>query len=445
VTWPAFAAADGANALALQFQLERSQRLSPEALLERQFGQLERLYAHACATVPYYAARWREWDVEPGRRLSLEAWRRLPVLRRRDVQEHGAELRSSRVPKQHGRTTETFTSGSTGTPVKVAATELTQFLWRGFTLRDHLWRERDLSGRLATIRTVKSGAAYPAGERAPTWGPATATAFETGPSAKLDIMTKTHLQAEWLARQNPDYLITYPSNLAALLEESPRRPPRLREVMTMSEALSPQIREACRAAWDVPVVDVYSTEELGYVALQCPSGEHYHVQAEGILVELLHESGRACEPGERGQVVATPLHNFAMPLLRYAVGDIAVAGGPCACGRGLPALERVLGRVRGMVRLPGGERHYPNYDGLMRGFDAIRQFQIVRPEESALDVRLVAGRALTEGELAMLGARIRERFQHPFALRFQYVDEIVRSPSGKYEDFRSELPEDQAY
>jgi phenylacetate-CoA ligase len=54
--------------------------------------------------------------------------------------------------------------------------------------------------------------------------------------------------------------------------------------------------------------------------------------------------------------VVTPLHNFAMPLIRYAIGDYAEAGPPCACGRGLPVLARILGRARNLLTLPHGER-----------------------------------------------------------------------------------------
>src|SRR3546814_10844500 len=110
--------------------------------------------------------------------------------------------------------------------------------------------------------------------------------------------------------------------------------PRLREVRTLSELLPPETRRLCRDVWGLKIADLYSTQEAGYLALQCPEHEHYHVQSEAVLLEVLDEEDRPCRPGEVGRVVVTPLTNFAMPMIRYAVGDLDEVGAPCPCGRG---------------------------------------------------------------------------------------------------------------
>jgi phenylacetate-CoA ligase len=196
------AAGEAASLLAPLFQLDRTQWLALDALLERQFSQLERLYAHACATVPYYAERWRAWGVEPGRRLTMDSRSRIPVLKRREAQDRSDTLQSRTPPAAHGALGAGLTSGSTGAPLKIAATQLTRLFWRAFNLRDHLWHGRDFSARLAAIRTMPESAPYPDGVRAPSWGEATAQAFETGPSFGLEITTKVRLQAEWLSRRS---------------------------------------------------------------------------------------------------------------------------------------------------------------------------------------------------------------------------------------------------
>jgi phenylacetate-CoA ligase len=132
------------------------------------------------------------------------------------------------------------------------------------------------------------------------------------------------------------------------------RPRRLREARTFAEALPEDLRALCRAAWNVKLCDVYSAEEAGYIALQCPDHEHYHVQSENLIVEVIDERGEPCRAGEMGRVVVTTLTSFAMPLIRYEIGDYAVAGAPCPCGRGLPVIERVLGGTRNLLRLPDG-------------------------------------------------------------------------------------------
>ncbi len=386
--------------------------------------------------MPFY--RERLGDAVADGELTPEAWQRIPVLTHREVQGKFEVLQSEATPEAHGKHHELYTSGSTATPIKVVKTDLTQLFWQALTVRDHLWHRRDSSRKLAVIRlTHGDRAAYPKGRHTRGRGRAIAAIYPNGPAALLDIHSKVHEQAEWLQRQNPDYLLTFPSNLGELIKYCDERGielPELKQVMTTSEPLDPEVREACRTSWGVGVADMYSAQEVGYMALQCPEHEALHVQAEDVLVEVLDEEGRPCGPGEVGQVVVTPLHNFAMPLIRYAVGDLAEAGEPCPCGRGLPVLGRILGGTdHHFVRLPNGEQQFLSYTGLLKDFDSVVQFQIVRRAKEALEMKLVASRELSAAEAEELRRRVRERFKYPFAVTFTYLDEIPRGPGGKFQ------------
>ncbi|MBI3223122.1 MAG: phenylacetate--CoA ligase family protein [Nitrosomonadales bacterium] len=438
IGWPAIPSAQGAASLALQLQLEHSQWWSAQAIAQQQFRQLSALLLHAAATVPFYRERLQSAGYDPVRESITPArWRTLPRLRREDIQSAGDALMSGRVPAAHGRLFEHFTSGSTGRPIHAYGTELTHFFWLGLTLRDHLWHKRDLSGKLASIRSKVSE------EPRQGWGPATDAAFASGPSVTLNIQADLDSQLQWLIQHNPDYLLSHPSNLAALARhciERHIRLPRLREVRSFGEALGPDLRRLCREAWNVPLVDSYSTEEVGYIALQCPEHQHYHVQAENLLVEVLDDQGQPCPPGEIGKVVVTTLHNFAMPLLRYEIGDYAEVGEPCPCGRGLPVLKRIMGRQRNLVTLPDGRQHWPSFPGsLWLSVAPIRQFQLVQKSLQQIEVRIVADRPLTADEETRLGALLNQQFGYPFHLVFNHVGQIERKPNCKFEDFISEL------
>lgn len=265
-------------------------------------------------------------------------------------------------------------------------------------------------------------------------------AFANGPSALLNIGTRIQDQVEWLQRIDPDYLLTYPGNIQAIAihcERNKIRFPRLKQVHTISDLLRPEVHNICREVLDVPVVDVYSGAEVGYIALQCPESENLHIQSESVFVEVLDENGNACRPGEVGEVVITPLHNLAMPLLRYSIGDFAEVGS-CSCGRTLPVLRRIMGRTRSMVRLPNGDEFYASFQDLLTGFDMIRQFQVERSSSEALEMKLVATRKLTSAEAEKLRKILQQRFRHPFAVSFSYHDEILRSAGGKFEDYKDE-------
>ena len=106
-------------------------------------------------------------------------------------------------------------------------------------------------------------------------------------------------------------------------------------------------------------MDTYSSQEVGVIAIECPQGDGYHAMSEGLVVEVLRDDGEPCAAGETGHVVVTDLTNFATPLIRYDLADLAEAAGPCACGRGLPRIRRILGRERNLLRLPDGRRFWP--------------------------------------------------------------------------------------
>jgi phenylacetate-CoA ligase len=441
MAWPALPSAPESHCLALLFQLEHSQWLPRAELTRQQMRQITLLLRHAWQTVPHYRDKHRAWDIDPEAEMTPENFSaRVPILRRAEVQELGAALLSGDVPEAHGVTGEVLTSGSTGRPIRVVKTELTEAFWNAFTVRDSLWH-RDPNLKLASIRPLPGDmASYPEGKLFKNWGGMLARAFHTGPSALLNIATPIPDQAEWLQRFEPDYLLTYPGNIQALAIHCERegiRLPRLKQVHTVSDLLRPEVRRICREVFDVPVVDVYSGAEVGYIALQCPESEKLHIQAESSYVEILNEQGEECRPGEVGEVVITPLHNWATPLIRYAIGDFAEVG-QCSCGRTLPALERIMGRTRSMVRLPNGDEFYVSFQDLLTGFDMIRQFQVVRRSAEELEMRLVAPRELTGEEAARLTEVLRARFRHPFAVSFAYVDDIPRSAGGKFEDYRDE-------
>jgi len=262
VAWPAVPGADGARRLALQYQFSQSEQWTPQQLHEAQFSQLTSLLRHAQATSPFYHERLSGLPAQGP--ISAAAFAQIPLLQRTEIQDNFDGLCSRAVPADHGRVQEGQTSGSTGRPIRFLHTEVTAEFWRAFTLREHLWHRRDFSARLGSIRSRVSEISSPG------WGDATDGVFSTGDATMFNTMRPLHEQAEWLMQENPEYLISVASNLSGLAQycgEHGLRPSRLREVRTYGEALHPDARATVRAAWDAPLVDIYSCSEAGYLAL----------------------------------------------------------------------------------------------------------------------------------------------------------------------------------
>jgi phenylacetate-CoA ligase len=444
ILWPAIPAEVPARLLALQQQFAQSERWAPERLARHQFRQLSRLVAHAHDGSAFYRARLEASGYRRGQEITAEFWVSVPVLGRREVQEHGQALACREVPAGHGRTLTSATSGSTGTPLRIVSTELAQLIWHAITLRQQFWHRRDLRLKFASIRRDHDNASFPpAGKAYSDWSMPEGVVYPTGPACVLDNRCTPEEQAKWLLREEPDYLLTFPSvaqELARYFRDHGLRLERLKDIATLGEVVTPRVRAACREAFGVEIADMYSATETGYLALQCHSGS-YHAQSEAVLLEVLDETGRRCEPGDIGTVVVTPLHNFAMPLLRYAIGDFAEVGGPCACGRTLPVLKEILGRARDTVMLPSGTRHYAWFG--MRRFAEIPeivQFQVVQKTLYDLEVKLVTRGPLSAESEEKLRDNLRKALGEHFSVRLTYHDAIPRSASGKYFDFLSEVP-----
>lgn len=437
LAWPALPDSVGASLLAVHHQLAQSEWWPAPRLAEASRGQLAALLRHARDTVPAYGERLAGLPLDDAEALAAQ-WHHVPLLRRADVQALGTALHSRAVPADHGRVIEYHTSGSTGRPLRGVETELNHFFFGALNLREHLWQRRDFAGTFAAIRTKVTDA------RLSGWGRAIEAVFQTGPAVTLPIHTPIDRQLAWLLEYDPDYLLTHPSNLRGLLLEARVRgikPARLRGLGSFGEQLPDDLRALCRDVWGLPLADVYSCEEAGYIALQCPQvPEHYHVQAENLLVEVLDAAGRPCAPGDTGEVVLTTLHNFAMPLIRYAIGDYAQVGPPCPCGRGLPVLRRIHGRARNLLRLPDGSRHWPSFpaeDWL--AIAPVRQFRLRQTAAERVEVELVTARPLDPAEAGGLRRMLQNRLGHPFEIVLLPVADIPRLPGGKFEDFACEL------
>jgi len=441
--FPAYVGSAAMPLYSIFLQLERSQWLAAQALQELQFRQLDAVLAHVWATVPWYHRRLEDAGIVPGQPADRHAWQSLRLLTRRDIQDAGPLLHSTGVPPEHGRIGTNRTSGSTGVPVEVLRTGLDQLMWKAITLRDHAWHERDLSGRLCSIRAgVKR---TPDGIWHRGWGPTTDFLSDAGSSAALPIDTDVAEQVRWLVQRDPDYLLIYPTVLAAVLRriEADRIAlPRLRHVRTIGEILPDATRDLCRNVLGVPVVDLYSSMEAGNVALQCPESGLYHVQSESLLVEILDAGGAPCPPGATGRVVVTTLHGFAMPLLRYEMQDYAEVAAPCRCGRGLPSLRRIHGRVRNMLVTPRGEMRWPLVGfAEFRNVAPVRRYQIAQLARDHIEFRLVTDRPLAAGEEAALMAILRSNLGDFARMDFRYLPDLPSGANGKFEEFVSLLPD----
>lgn len=426
--------------------LALTERWQPPQLQQHQLWRVADILSFARRQVPYYRDRGRAYAVDG--ELSMQRLRELPLLSRAEVLAHASALHSAEAlesARRWGRDVarEANSSGSTGQHVTVQVDQASAAMVQALAQRDHAWHRRFTERRAAVIRAVPTGSTL---ERSGlTWSAA------GGKLSVLEVHTPVREQLDWLLERRPAYVSTYASNAGALLAEAERSSlawPELCELGTFGELLGGHIREAAKRVWGVPVVDAYSCVEFGYMALQCSEHTHYHVQSEHVLLEVLRADGSPCEPGESGRVVVTALHGYAMPLVRYEVGDFATLGAACSCGRGLPVLSSIVGRVRNLLRLRPDPEHdaadpgdvlWPRYaSNILGGRFPVRQFRLVQRDYEVFELQLVAeplGESAEHALRVLIAQTLRPHLAADPQLSFNYLESIPRGAGGKFEDF----------
>lgn len=445
ISFPALVDPNAGQQLALQYQFEQSQWMSQEGIWLLQSKQLQALLLHASQHVPYYRSLFNESKYKVPVKSKKIRLQDIPISLRAGIQKAGDELISKSIPASHGNYKLSSTSGSTGQPVHFAKSPLTHVFWLAFGLREHLWHNRGFMKKLGAIRWFPRGQAEaPAGSRAENWGPIAAPVFPSGPSAVLNVTASLQEQYDWLRREKPDYLVSFPSNLKSLtrfIVDQKLTFPKILQLRTIGETLDPQTKTYLNNAWKTKIVDIYSCEEAGYLAIQCPENDVYHVQSENIILEIVDDEGQPCPPGVEGRVLITTLHNFVTPLIRYELGDIAEFGEACSCGRGLPVISKILGRKRNRLILPSGENRFPylgEHGGIasLTGVD-VKQIQVIQHSVEDIEVKLVLSEPLdAEGQQKVMEL-MQRNLGYPFSIRLSFPEVIEPGPNGKFEEFMS--------
>ena len=431
---------DRIDRMVLKFRevLAETERLRPELLRAYQEKLVVPLVQHARRNVPFYRSRLA--PLFRGDDVDLSRWREVPILTRAEAQRSTQAMTATIVPPHAGPVEAGETSGSTGRPLSYLRNEIT--LVAALALTDRSFRRWNFDGdkTMATFSAVYQHLAPPPDGM-------TSEGWRVGFRGKhhlLGAWADTDAQIEWLRARSPHYLTMQPSTLFALAERVRAQGVKMRfeGIVSIAMTLTDEIRTACREAFRVKPMDRYGAEEAGSIASECPYCGLYHMDAEALIVEILRDDGAPCAPGETGRVVATTLYNYAMPFIRYEIGDYAVAGpSRVKCPVKLPTLARILGRFRNMFTLADGRIIYPNLKyANLREFMSFEQMQVVQTDYDRIEVRYVPLSGGRDTDEAGLEAYVRRALDPSLRVHAVAVDDIPRSASGKFEDFLSLVP-----
>lgn len=413
--------------------LENAEIESVAIKQQKQRIHFEKIATHAQETVPFYKQFHQN--------LTLDS---LPILTRDEIQKAADSFKTNKLPSQHGNCYPLETSGSTGKPIKVLATDFTRMFYDALMLREHRWHQRDFSKKLLAILWAKREFAQaPKGYSQTSWGGPINKYKKTGPSIFINIASQTEDQIEALQFYKPQYVNSYPSQIAALAEfciDNRIVFPFLEEIRTTGETFTDAYKKIIYQAWPhVKITDVYSCVEVGIIAQQCPERHNYHVNTENVFLEIIDDESLPCSKGKLGKILLTSLLNYATPLIRYEVGDYG-AWGECDCGRTMPVIEKIHGRKRNRLVYPNGKSSFPylgEREDRVKITNAVRKFQLVQHNLYDIEYKIVISEPISQYQEENLKKMFQKNLAYPFNILISYHDDLPVGPNGKYEEFIS--------
>ncbi len=430
---PIWAVWEGSPYLRHHARLLETQYDPPATIRQRQDQEVRSIALHACQTVPFWATRFSAAGMSPQDIRQVTDLQRLPLLTKADLREHGDLLLSHDYGRDqlHKQTT----SGSTGVSVVTYRDDACQQLQRAATLRSDQWSGWRLGERIAAI--------WGNPEIRSDWRGRLRRAILDRYYIYLDTlrMDEAAINAfvAGLVHTPPSMLFGHAHSLYLVASYiNSRRPDiaiRPKAILSTCMVLHDFERTLIEEVFCCKVTNRYGCEEVSLIACECERHEGLHVNSDCVYVEILDKDGAACQPGQPGRVVVTDLHNRAMPIIRYEVGDMARwSNKPCSCGRTLPLLAQIEGRVADYVVTRSGE--YISGISLTENFavqvPGVAQMQIIQEDFDRFVFRIVKGKDFGVASDLTIQELVRGRFGDGVHYDCDFVPSIMPELSGKY-------------
>jgi phenylacetate-CoA ligase len=433
VIFPALELYSGTNIQQHLAELKKSQWWTKTQIEELQNKKLQALVHHAYENVPYYHRIFTQKGITPDDIKTKNDLKKIPVLTKDQIRKNLPDLLAKNIPES--RRIEIHSSGSTGEPVKYYidnnsysadwAQTFRGWGWAGFQIGDP-YVKLSLNPRKSYRKKIQDlflncRYVYAAGF--------------TEQVIKAEI--------EKIHRFNPKLIRDYSSHLYTLarLMEKSNIQYNGAVVVTTGDMLYPHYRELIEKQFQCKIFDGYGGESTP-IAFECEEHNGYHLCDEDVIVEFLADNENVA-PGELGGIVFTNLENYAMPFIRYTIGDVGTySDEACPCGRGLSLMKSIEGRDSDIVRTPSGDFIVVHFFTILFEYmEGVDQFQVTQERIDHLTVKIVKNQYFSDTDLNHIQNEIQKRVGADVDIEINFVNEIPLSGrSGKRRFVISKIP-----
>jgi phenylacetate-CoA ligase len=411
--------------------LNKTQWWNSSELKKLQFLRLKSILKHAYKNVPFYHETFKKLNFKPENVTSVNDLNKLPILTKEIINKNIHNLYATNYSKD--TLIPSYTSGSTGTPMKFyinhrwGASNMGAayrcWEWAGYKPGDkiaYLWgASRDIrdSKRIEKIRNYLLRVKY------------------------LDAFNLTQenmaASAKILSKFKPKIIHTYASTIflfSEYLKKEGINYIKPQAILTTADMLFKHQRKAIENVFDCEVFDYYSGRETTLQAAECSEHTGYHLSIENAVIEFIKKNEHVSS-GETGKIILTDLCNYAMPFIRYEIGDLGVPSDEsCPCGRKLPIMKSLKGRIFDFIITPEGKYipgEFFHYIIIDYHIYSIKEFQIIQKSVNKLIVYIVKNSNEKTDDINRFIALIQKEVGEKVEIELEYTSSIKRTPSGK--------------
>ena len=404
------------------------EKLSSDELQANQKNSLQKLLAHATENVPFYKNLGIESNDDVYKLI-----RDFPIMTKNVIKDNMDQL----VIKDKNSLVKLSSSGSSGIQGEVYMEKKNQSMqlavqtlwweWSGYRLGNSLIQTGITPdrGKVKALKDKLLHTRY-------------VSAYNLDKEEILNILKESQ-------KKPIDHFMGYASSLfvfASIAREYGINDIHFKSVVSWGDKMFPHFRTLIEKQFSTTVYDTYGCSEGFMIAGECEQ-HNYHIMMPMVYLELLDNQGNEVAPGEPGMVVVTRLDNYAMPLIRYYLGDIAVAEDPgktCSCGRHFPLLKQVIGRDTDIIKTRSEKYMVVHaFTGIFEHITEIKQFRVIQKNLDGIEIEFIRDEGFGNQVLELIKSQIDSYLKEDFPVIFIEVDQILPTPSGKPQIIQSFL------
>lgn len=414
------------------YAAKERENFSVEQWNNYQEEQLRKILLHSFEQVPFYKEAFTRagLDVRKLSTLQPDSISIIPVLSKQDLRKWGTSTMISSVREKKG---DFFSSsGSTGTPTQILFSTAMHQRWMALFEQ----RVRNWAGVSSFIPRGMIGGrrVLPGAANTPPYYRYNCFEKQAYFSAYHISKNNSNNYLEGMLRHKVEYMTGYAMSnyfLAQFFKETGLEAPVLKAVITSSEKLTPEMRDVFSAVYGCKSYDGWSGVEACGLISECENGR-LHISPDAGIIEVLDNNMQSVKAGEAGNVYCTGFVNYDQPLIRYAIGDqIILSNESCACGRNMPVVQEILGRVEDVVIGKDG-RKMVRFHSVFNGITAIKKAQVIQENVEHLHIKIVLERSLEKTEEQMIRSRIASQLG-TINIQIDAVEEIPLNSNGKFQ------------